>query len=535
MGGKTREDPADPQGTGAGSRRTGYKYREGIYWYVYAEENSSFGEFKVSSLLPHLLPLTYKCSDDPLLDECLVYNIKPGSTTVGNVETATNAQIRLTGSKILTEHCRFENENGVVTLIPNEGASVMVNGLRIDKPRKLRQGYRIILGDFHIFRFNNPEEARAERDKLRQSVLASPEHSRTMSGIPSDVIERIEAENMDNSSSRPSSPTPGSVVGTQIDWSFARREAAPSWLGSDPKIAALSDDELDALLDEMQRVRAARRGRPDSSMDDDMESIMSFPGNREKYASNGTFDDMSLDTAITLPSTPQQNVVEERLQAVKEEMQTQLEKTKEEYQEKLKAAEEANVEIEEIRAEKARMQEKLEQAKENLQKELEKQRQEFESRLEEMTLSPPKSRPTELSDRAKSLAKWVISHWKERRYVRMAEDILQNAATLKEAQIMSNEMEKQVVFQFTIVDSGHGHPSSYDLVLNGISAEDDEYLETAARPCVGIRVMDFANEVVHLWSLEKLQMRVMQMRQIYQYLDRPEYLQVFNHFTLITN
>jgi hypothetical protein len=108
----------------------------------------------------------------------------------------------------------------------------------------------------------------------------------------------------------------------------------------------------------------------------------------------------------------------------------------------------------------------------------------------------------------------------------MAESIFKHAATLKEAQIMSNEMEKFVVFQFTIVDEGHTFQSSYDLVLNGISAEDDEFLDMAQKPCVGIRVMDFETKVVHLWSLEKLQNRVGQMRQIYQYLDRPEYLQV---------
>ena len=91
---------------------------------------------------------------------------------------------------------------------------------------------------------------------------------------------------------------------------------------------------------------------------------------------------------------------------------------------------------------------------------------------------------------------------------------------------MSQEMEKMVVFQFTIIDEGHTFQSSYDLVLNGISSEDDDYLEMAKKPCVGVRVMDFHAGVVHLWSLEKLHTRVRQMRQIYQYLDRPEYLQV---------
>jgi kinesin family protein 1 len=476
--------------------------------------------------MPHLVNL----SDDPLLAECLVYNIKPGTTHVGNVETSTTAQIRLNGSKILQEHCRFENDNGVVTLVPNEGAAVMVNGLRIEKARRLRTGFRIILGDFHIFRFNHPQEARAERDRLRQSAAVnnathpqSPEHKHTVSSA--DATEKFDTE---SNSSRPESPAavPNS---RDMEWSFARREAASAWLGDAAKINTLSDDELDNLLEEMQRVKAIRKGRPDSRLDEDeTESVTSsFPGVREKYASTATLaDDLSLDTMITMPGTPQPGEVEERLRLIREEMQGQLEQQKEEYQEKLKAA--GGLECDEIKAEKIKMQEQLDNARAEMQRELERQRQEFENRLEEMTLSPKKTDPgkDKLNNREISLARFVIEHWKKRRYVRMAESILQHAATLKEAQIMSQEMEKQVVFQFTIVDEGHTFQSSYDLVLNGVSGEDDEFLEVAKKPCVGVRVMDFHAGVVHLWSLEKLQNRVRQMRQIYQYLDRPEYLQV---------
>jgi kinesin family protein 1 len=69
--------------------------------------------------MPHLVNL----SDDPLLAECLVYNIKPGTTTVGNAESATTSEIRLNGSRILHDHCKFENVDNVVTVVPNEGAA----------------------------------------------------------------------------------------------------------------------------------------------------------------------------------------------------------------------------------------------------------------------------------------------------------------------------------------------------------------------------------------------------------------------------
>src|SRR6201996_3145856 len=109
--------------------------------------------------MPHLVNL----SDDPLLAECLVYNLKPGITTVGNVDSPEASEIRLNGSKILEHHCKLENVDNVVTIIPIEGAAVMVNGVRVDKPKRLKSGNRLILGDFHIFRFNNPLEAKLER------------------------------------------------------------------------------------------------------------------------------------------------------------------------------------------------------------------------------------------------------------------------------------------------------------------------------------------------------------------------------------
>ncbi|KAI9838640.1 MAG: hypothetical protein M1819_004954 [Sarea resinae] len=480
--------------------------------------------------MPHLVNL----SDDPLLAECLVYNIKPGTTTVGNVDTATTSEIRLNGSKILHEHCTFENVDGIVTVVPKEGAAVMVNGSRIDKPKRLRSGYRIILGDFHIFRFNHPQEARAERAEqslLRHSVTASQVgspaarpngHERTYSKADSEL---------DGESSRADSPMPMQRNSRDSDWSFARREAANAILGPDQKITHLTDDELDNLFEDVLRVRAVRKGRPDSRLEgeDDLESVTSYPI-REKYASTGTIDNFSIDTAITLPSTPQQGEGEDRLRLVREDMQNQLEKQKDEYQEKLKSAEESHVEIDEIRAEKERMEEALEAAKEEMQRQLEEQKQEYESRLEKFALLSPRiseEGPSRLSDYEIIIARRAIGLWRNRKFVRMAESVLQHAATLKEAQVMSQDMDKDVVFQFAIVDVGHTFASSYDLVLNGISGEDDEALDAALKPCVGVRVLDFKNCVIYLWSLEKLQDRVRLMRQMHQYLDRPEYLRHF--------
>ena len=105
---------------------------------------------------------------------------------------------------------------------------------------------------------------------------------------------------------------------------------------------------------------------------------------------------------------------------------------------------------------------------------------------------------------------------------------LQHAALLKEAQVLSYEMEKPVTFQFCVLDVGHEFGSSYDLVLNGVSVEDDEDLETAPKPCIGVRVIDYKSSVINIWSLNKLRKRVRLMRQLYQYIDSPQYSQHFN-------
>lgn len=480
--------------------------------------------------MPHLVNL----SDDPLLAECLVYNLKPGITTVGNVESNADhqANIRLNGSRILHEHCVFENAaDGTVTVIPKEGAAVMVNGKRVTEPYQLHSGYRIILGDFHIFRFNHPLEARAERAEraelslLRQSVTASqlqalertsptpsprPGHDRNLSTAVSEF-----------GGSRPDSPSPFTRNPREADWSFARREAAGAILGSDQNFSSLTDEELNTLFEEVQRVRAERVNVRE--VDEDMESMASYPI-REKYMSTGTLDNFSLDTALTMPSTPKQGETEDKLREIREEMQVQLEKQKEEYMDQLKSAEAANVEVEEIKQEKARMEETLVQLKADMQKQLEVQRQEFEKKIEKLDpLKRPKAKP-KLSDEEIERAKVAVKHWRSRHYVQMAEDVLQHAVTLKEAQIMSHELDEHVVFQFTVVDVGHLLCSSYDMVLNGLTGEgEDIALEEAPKPCIGVRVIDYKNSVVHLWSIEKLHDRVRQMRQMYQYLDQPEY------------
>ncbi|KAK6431248.1 hypothetical protein LTR95_012592 [Oleoguttula sp. CCFEE 5521] len=509
--------------------------------------------------MPHLVNL----SDDPLLAECLVYNLKPGTTTVGNVETnavtgepsgeaSSSVDIRLNGSKILHDHCTFENVDGIVTVVPKDGAAVMVNGRRIEAPERLRSGYRVIIGDFHIFRFNHPQEAREQRAEqgslLKYAVTAdqldaTPSRTQSRPGHErsSSAVSRAMSEIEDIGSPGTESPAPWRNSAKDLDWNFARREAASAILGSDQKISSLTDDQLDVLFEDLQRVRAVRKDRPESKLfdsngggDEDSDSTTSRSvAVREKYLSNGTLDNFSLDTALTVPTTPMMGGEDDRLKHVRQELQSQLDQQKVEYQQKLQDAEQSSVAVEEIKAEKAKMEDDLRLTKEHMQDQLAKQKAEFAKQIAELK-APRKLQKTgdgqpTLSERDIYLAKHALQHWRQQRYIAMAASILSSASALKEAQILSQQMGCHVVFQFVIVDLGHTFGSSYDLVLNGISAEEtnDSDLEDARKPCLGVRIVDFNKGVVHLWSIEKLHTRLRIMRQLGQYLDRPEYMKHF--------
>ncbi|KAL9031000.1 MAG: hypothetical protein Q9196_000938 [Gyalolechia fulgens] len=486
--------------------------------------------------MPHLVNL----SDDPLLAECLVYNIKPGTTTVGNVEdSSANTEIRLNGSKILKDHCTFENTDGFVTLIPKENAAVMVNGLRVGEPKRLRSGNRIILGDFHIFRFNHPQEARAERKEqslLRHSVTASqlgspvprPGHSRAISRADSDF---------EGDSSRPDSPQP-SGPSRDSDWSFARREAASAILGTDQIISHLTDDELDSLFDDVQRVRAVRKGRPEPRLmgpEEDLESVGSYPV-RDKYMSNAT-SDFSPDTALTLPGSPPQDGTDgfesedHRLRTAREDVEDRSGRQKEEFEERVKAPETSTQDADHLTSDKQRMQEALVAAKEDFQLQLHEQKAEFVRQLQEASLErSPKviqDACTDLSEQELAIARSIVEWWLQFKPMRLAEVMLQHASMLKEAQIMSQAMDKSISFQFTVVGPGQALSSSYDLVLIGIPADEDPALEDARKPCIAVRVMDYRYKVVHLWSVDKMESRLRAMRQMHQYLHRPDYSQHF--------
>lgn len=63
------------------------------------------------------------------MSECLIYQLKPGATIVGSLESTTS-QIKLSGEHIIAEHCRFINTDGQVTLESYPEARTFVSPLR---------------------------------------------------------------------------------------------------------------------------------------------------------------------------------------------------------------------------------------------------------------------------------------------------------------------------------------------------------------------------------------------------------------------
>ncbi|XP_060749686.1 kinesin-like protein KIF1B isoform X6 [Tachysurus vachellii] len=129
------------------------------------EDGGTLGVFSPKKT-PHLVNL----NEDPLMSECLLYYIKDGVTRVGQADAERRQDIVLSGAHIREEHCIFRSErnangNVIVLLVPCEGSETYVNGKCVIDAVQLRSGNRIIMGKNHVFRFNHPEQARAEREK----------------------------------------------------------------------------------------------------------------------------------------------------------------------------------------------------------------------------------------------------------------------------------------------------------------------------------------------------------------------------------
>ena len=497
--------------------------------------------------MPHLVNLC----EDPLMSECLLYQIKPGTTTVGNTDNPEHLDIRLSGGNVLATHCTFESApNGAVELHALPNSMTMVNGLRIgsDKPKRLQSGYRIILGDVHVFRFNHPEEVRKNRD----SRAIGP--SGLQNELRSPHLNGAEDESRTSSpAARPTSPT-----ASNVDWNYARREAVVARLnGTDIDLDKLEDGDLNKLFQDLMKVRSHRRhgtqsmGRPESRAsflesigegdDDDDEAVTdsgSASARRPFSGDTWATDDTSLDSTLTFSGAASTSSadIELRLQEAKDELQRELDAQREESETKLKTLANSATTAATSLASKEKAEEQLQALQVQMQSQLDEQKRQYERKMRKLA-KRAEHRSTQsagandaLDDRELFLAHKVVKRWRSMRRVAMAQVALSKAVLLKEGNVFSREFDKKVTYQFTIVDE-IGAPVS---ALEGISAlaelEDvsDPALTSVPTPFVAVKVIDQRNQSVYVWSIERFEQRVQQMQRLFSLLDKPAYSRHFN-------
>ncbi|KAI0075401.1 kinesin-domain-containing protein [Panus rudis PR-1116 ss-1] len=454
--------------------------------------------------MPHLVNL----NEDPLMSECLIYQLKPGKTMVGRLDSEKPAAIRLSGESIVEEHCYFENNDGKVTLHTLPDAVTFLNGRQITPGQayKLRSGYRIILGEHHVFRFNNPEEVRKQRDR------AMAKSNLSISTTVADIQAAGDAD------TKPPSPTGSSVDLTDVDWNYAKREAAFARLGLDPALDTLPDEDLNKLFEKITRVKTLRdhnaKSRPESSLSqaDDI-----WSENGRVVPSDAFTDDTSVD-AMTSHDSPD-------IAGSLKDVQNQLENQRADFEERLQSITEAS-EAEDLKAEKAQMEFQL-----NLVKARMKRMLDARARGENLADEDP-FEPQIYTAKQLRLIRKVLDKWRAHRSFSMAEVVLSNAVLVKEANIVSKDLHKNVSYNFTIAAGGSlsAPASAVDTMaaLDQFGDVADPVLASATQPSVAVKVIDKRHNAIYMWSLDRLNKQVQRMRNLTAFIDRPSYSQHFS-------
>ncbi|KAI9295308.1 kinesin-domain-containing protein [Neoconidiobolus thromboides FSU 785] len=388
---------------------------------------------------PHLVNL----NEDPLMSECLIYSLKLGITKVGLMESEEerDVEIKLSGTSILPNHCYFENINSTVTIYPTKGSMTLVNGRQVTEPKRLRSGYRVILGDNHVFRFNNPEEVRRERTKTRLSVSVT-------NGDLGEYSEASSQSPMERPDSRAST-----ITSDVIDWNYAWRE-----VNGNTTESVLSDNSL--------------------------ENNLSYRHSRKP--TNSSFEYRPPSSSTRSPETAE---LEMKLKQNQLEMERQLIEQRKQYEETFK---------------------KL-----------------VESKIEGNIIVP-----RIYTEKEKTLINKFLNNLKKRTFVTMAETILMNAITLKEANIIAKELKKNVSYQFIVINelsTINCHSFWEDKSqLEELDSNEDDMLLSNKTPFIAIQLIDRNNQMSYIWSIDKLKQKLIRMRNLYNLMDRPLYHQHFN-------
>lgn len=390
---------------------------------------------------------------------------------------------------------------------------------------------------------SHPEEVRKARETAKaRSELRSPLLD------PSD-----DATAASSPRTRPESPLSGSGAGFEnADWSYARREAVVARLnGKDVNLDALEDADLNQLYSSILKVRHSRTSsvatsvasgdRPESRMslldsvtedDDDDEGACSSFGASSRPYSGGTWStdrtSMGGESTLTLGNLPDLYEKPFGIDGLDAFSDVALPSSS------VLGTPPSILVDDRDREEKAAREKVMEDKLFKLERKMEAQRKKLERIRKSTPISaaglalddifddeyPP------LSPHEVEIAQRAVETWRKRRTVRMAEDALSQAVLLKEANVLSRELQKGVSYQFVVIEGRPPRlPTSEVLGCDDIEADSDPALSTCVKPCVGVKVLDRRHQTVALWSLSKLRERLDAMRNLYKWIDKPQYSQ----------
>jgi kinesin family member 1 len=318
-----------------------------------------------------------------------------------------------------------------------------------------------------------------------------------------------------------------------VDWTFAKREAAFARLGLDPALDSLPDDDLNKLYERITMVKNIRdhnlKHRPESSLSqaDDVWSESGRP-----VLSDALTDDTSVDAGPSHGSPDADTL---------KEVQNQLESQRQEFESRLRAISESN-EAEDLKEEKDHMQHQLKLVQIQMRRLLDA-RARGETELEAELFEP-----VLYSARQLRLIRKVLDKWRAHRAFSMAETVLSAAVLLKEANVirfayiflathdvdpgLSKEFGKDVTYNFTVASGGSlAAPTSSINTIAGLDEFGDvadPVLISATQPTVAVKVLDKRHDAIYAWSLDRLRQQVQRMRNLTSFIDRPSYSQHFS-------
>ncbi|KAJ1730799.1 hypothetical protein LPJ72_004283, partial [Coemansia sp. Benny D160-2] len=450
--------------------------------------------------IPHLVNL----SEDPLMSECLVYNIKPGRTLVGAAADA-DVDIRLGGTSVAAHHCWFDYDQSSAALAvhPIGAGLVLVNGQHIRQPTQLYSGFRIIIGSSSVFRLNHPLQAR--RDRARGIALHAGHASDDAAAALPPLTESAPSE-----------------LDASVDWHYAWSEAhRDDNAGYNYTNGYGNDSSLESVA------------WPNDSGDFDA------PPSEASSSAGVSFPNIStLDIIGTQQHRPSSQMSFRRNMAIQQHQQ----QSDRRWRRNSSAATDIaggtaayHLSHSPVVARQLRMRGHT---------------------LSAVASPAPSARPwsgaaagTDAQQHRaaeRRLAKLLLLQWRQYRLVKVGEEMLRNAVHLKEANVIAKELGQKVVYQFAILRGGAEsfpesplEPDALPAILSDwdtITIDDGDdgagdsrtgrrrgslhlgapnsAAAAHAVPQVVVKVLDIAHACWYVWSVAALHTQLERMRRL---------------------